>query len=68
MIVLPVLFLLTAAIEPNATIYLIFKESLRPILSSSCDLCLYVYLYIYMSVPFHVIFFEASHWPLRTHD
>ena len=38
----------------------LFKESaLRPILSSSRN----VYIFIYISVPFHVIYFEASHWP-----
>ena len=39
---------------------IIFKESaLRPIISQSCD----VSLYIYMSVPSPSNFFEASHWP-----
>ena len=39
---------------------IIFKESaLRPILSSSRD----VYIFIYISVPFHLIYFKASHCP-----
>ena len=51
--------------SPNAvvSVYIrVFKESaLRPILSSSCDVSLYICVYICMSPP-HAIFFEASHW------
>ena len=45
----------------------VFKElALRPILSWSRDVSLYIYIYIYLSVhlsTFYVNFFEASHWP-----